>query len=71
VTPEEIERLIEADVDRVVRARHEAIETVCEMALVGGVCGVSVYDDVAIVDPAVPYGMVHYHPGNRPEAEPA
>lgn len=55
-------RQIEEHVDRVVRARHEAIEKVCEISLIGGVCGVSVTDDAAIVDPDVPYGEIHYHP---------
>lgn len=43
------------------RARAEAIETACEMALVGGVCGVLVDDNEGTVGPsmAVPYGEIH------------
>jgi hypothetical protein len=62
VTPEEMARLIEADVDRVMRAYHGSVERACEVALAGGVCGVSVTDYTATVDPDVPYGQVHYHP---------
>jgi hypothetical protein len=57
----DIPRLIDAAVEQAARARHAAIEAACEAALVGGVCGVSVYDDAAIVDPDVPYGFIHYH----------
>jgi hypothetical protein len=35
--------------------------------LTGGQFGVSVYKDVALVDPEVPYGEIHYHQCRRDE----
>lgn len=54
------DRLLE-EIDRITRARQEAIEKACETALAGGTCGVSVYQDRVLVDPAVPYGHIYYH----------
>lgn len=48
-------------VTRIVKARADLIDAACEQALTGGTCGVSVYRDRVIVDPLVPYGVVHYH----------
>ena len=53
----------QAAVEAVSRQRHQTVETICEKALQGGEHGVSVYDDVAFVDPAVPYGHIRYHQG--------
>lgn len=54
---EEIERIVG---DRA-RVRSAGIDRAREMALAGGEYGVSVYADVAFVDPAVPYGRIHEH----------
>lgn len=65
VTPQEMARMIQADVDRLVRLHHEVVEKACEMALVGGTCGVSVKDGAAHIDPEVPYGQIHFHQPER------
>jgi hypothetical protein len=65
VTPDELQRMIQADLDRIARLYHEAVERACEMAMTGGTCGVSLRDGQVRVDPEVPYGQIHIHPGGH------
>jgi hypothetical protein len=60
---------IQRGVTQYVRRRARVIEEACERALTGGVCGVSVYDDVVMVDLDVPYGMIHYHESRWAEGD--
>jgi hypothetical protein len=60
-TPEELAAAIDAEVYRQCVLRAEAIDRVCAMALAEGQSGVSVYQDVAFVDPDVPYGHIYQH----------
>lgn len=52
---DQIHRLVQEQM----RQRAEAIDRACEMALANGTCGVAVYKDLAMVDPAVPYGHIY------------
>ncbi len=56
-----IEEQIRAAVYAAAKRRAAELEEACERALVGGVCGVSVYPNAIIVDPDVPYGRIHHH----------
>lgn len=71
VTREDIQRALDAgimqEVEAAARARQEVIDRVCEEALQGGVCGVSVYGLEVMVDPEVPYGYIHHHERAHPE----
>ena len=73
VTLEDLQRAIDVgimqDVEAAAKARQEMIDRVCEQALQGGVCGVSVYGFVAFVDPEVPYGYIDHHQADHPEGE--
>lgn len=73
VTLEDIQRAVNAgimqEIEAAARARQQVIDRLCEEALQGGVCGVSVYGLVAMVDPKVPYGCIHHHQSARPEGD--
>lgn len=62
---DDIRRDLAASIDQAVwklaQQRSDAIDKVCMMALTGGEFGVAVYEDVAMVDPRVPYGRLFYY----------
>jgi hypothetical protein len=73
VTREDIQRALDTgimqEVESAAKARQQVIDRLCEEALQGGVCGVSVYGLMAMVDPEVPYGYIYHHQRARPEGE--